>query len=120
MSAPWMNSSWDRCDAGVIRDGWDEPCEAPAVGFNVDPEDGELYPTCLRHSGRSLPNTLYRRPEVADLDARGPGRWQLGGDGRMTATKPPTETRYRRHQQHQAAAVVREAEHIIRNPRRDP
>lgn len=27
---------------------------------------------------------------------------------------------HRRHQQHQAAAVVREAEHIIRNPRRDP
>lgn len=77
-----MNSSWDRCDAGVIRDGWDEPCEAPAVGFNVDPEDGELYPTCLRHTGRSLPNTLYRHPEFADLDLTdldltGPGRHRL-------------------------------------------
>lgn len=37
------------CHEAVIRDGEEEPCERPAVGYRLDPEHGTPYPVCRKH-----------------------------------------------------------------------
>jgi hypothetical protein len=40
----------EECVEGVIREGWEGPCEKPAVAVRVDPVDGGVYPVCAYHA----------------------------------------------------------------------
>lgn len=42
------------CHEGVTRRGEFGPCEKPAVGFRLDPEEGHPYPVCAYHSRANM------------------------------------------------------------------
>lgn len=39
----------DRCDESVVRRGWNEPCDRPAVAVRLDPDTNDPYPVCPTH-----------------------------------------------------------------------
>jgi hypothetical protein len=39
----------NECHEDVTRGGISQPCDRPAVGMRIDPEEGEPYPVCVGH-----------------------------------------------------------------------
>lgn len=40
----------EQCHEEVTRKGEIEPCDKPAVGLRIDPQESEPYPVCARHA----------------------------------------------------------------------
>lgn len=39
----------ERCHEAVRGEDWTSPCEGPAVGWRVDPNENQPYPVCVQH-----------------------------------------------------------------------